>query len=103
MRDLERDVANSRARELKLLQENEQLGATIHSLLGQLQQQGTQIPANLALPQPPMPNSTTFAYSSPSESSEATLVHTIASVPSREKVCVADVDHTELGVEFVLT
>lgn len=96
-------MAESRARELKLLQENEQLDATIHSLVGLLQQHGTQIPADLALPPPHTPCNTGFSYSSPSECSEATMVNSIASPPSRRKVCVADVDHTELGVEFVLT
>lgn len=85
-----------------LVHENEQLGNTIHSLLGLLQQEGVPIPANLTLPQLRYPGST-VAGSSPSECSEASIVNSVASPQKRAHVRVADLDPTELGVEFVLT
>lgn len=95
-------MAESRARELKLLQENEQLGATIHSLMGLLLQQGTPIPGDIYLPQL-SPPANMLAGSSPSAWSDSTFVNSAASPPSRRHVCVADVDPTGLGVDFVLT
>ncbi|KAJ4416167.1 hypothetical protein N0V82_006927 [Gnomoniopsis sp. IMI 355080] len=102
VKDLERDVSESRSHMMKLVQDNEQLGNTIHSLLGLLQQQGLPIPPGLTIPQLRHPVSTVTG-TSPTECSEASIVNPVASPSRRARICVADLDPTELGVEFVLT
>ncbi|KAF3763382.1 basic-leucine zipper transcription factor nucleus DNA binding regulation of transcription, DNA-dependent [Cryphonectria parasitica EP155] len=115
VKDLEKAVAESRARETELLRQNERLNAAVQTLVGLLQQHGGTVPSDLPVavssPQsadligfPHHANANKPLPASPSIFSDSTTVDSGLSPPLQQKVvCVADVDHVGLGVEFVLS